>query len=139
MENIIINNQEETEKLGKHLYLFVLTTIVFAIALTIYMVISYLNYESAVVVSTASDVSSIPMYQVFSSWAEGNLGKLLAMLGFIGTALVYSITHKGSVLLFGIIVSLIAGGMVGISSTFFNAGQASFTVGSLFLSSAMIG
>ena len=137
MEKII---KEESEKIGKNLYLFVLTTIIFAIALSIYMVISYLNYESAVIISSNSNSNIlVDSINIFSSWAEGNLGKLLTMLGFAGTFLIYTMTHKGAVLLFGIIVSLIAGGLVGISSSFFNAGQASFTVGSLFLSSAMIG
>ena len=63
----------------------------------------------------------------FTDWLTGNLGKLLALLGFAGTFIVYMMTHKGSVLFIGIVISLIAGGMVGISETFFNAGAASFT------------
>lgn len=60
----------------------------------------------------------------FGNWLQGNLGKLLALLGFAGTFIVYMMTHKGSVLFIGIIISLIAGGMVGISQTFFTAGSA---------------
>jgi hypothetical protein len=63
----------------------------------------------------------------FTEWLTGNLGKLLALLGFAGTFLVYMMTHKGSVLFIGIVISLVAGGMVGISETFFNAGSSSFT------------
>jgi type IV secretory pathway VirB2 component (pilin) len=62
----------------------------------------------------------------FVTWMQGNLGKLLALIGFIGTFIIYLMTHKGSVLFVGIIISLIAGGLVGIVSTFFNAGATAF-------------
>jgi type IV secretory pathway VirB2 component (pilin) len=62
----------------------------------------------------------------FVTWMQGNLGKLLALIGFIGTFIIYLMTHKGSVLFVGIIISLIAGGLVGIVSTFFNAGSTAF-------------
>lgn len=64
----------------------------------------------------------------FIDWLGGNLGKLLALLGFIGTFIIYLMTHKGSVLFIGIVISLIAGGLVGIVATFFNAGSAAFTI-----------
>lgn len=62
----------------------------------------------------------------FKGWLEGNLGKLLALLGFIGTFIIYLMTHKGSVLFIGIVISLIAGGIVGIVDTFFTAGATAF-------------
>lgn len=64
----------------------------------------------------------------FIDWLQGNLGKLLALLGFIGTFIIYLMTHKGSVLFIGIVISLIAGGLVGIVGTFFNAGSAAFEI-----------
>ncbi len=64
----------------------------------------------------------------FIDWLGGNLGKLLALLGFIGTFIIYLMTHKGSVLFIGIVISLIAGGLVGIVATFFNAGSAAFQI-----------
>jgi len=64
----------------------------------------------------------------FITWMQGNLGKLLALLGFIGTFIIYLMTHKGSVLFIGIVISLIAGGLVGIVGTFFNAGQTAFAI-----------
>ena len=67
------------------------------------------------------------LFTTFSDWLTGNLGKLLALLGFAGTFIIYMMTHKGSVLFIGIVISLIAGGMVGISETFFNAGSSAFT------------
>ena len=66
------------------------------------------------------------LFDIFKAWLTGNLGKVLALVGFAGTFVVYMMTHKGSVLMVGIIISLIAGGMVGISDIFFDAGTASF-------------
>ena len=63
----------------------------------------------------------------FETWLSGNLGKLLALLGFIGTFIIYLMTHKGSVLFVGIVISLIAGGISGITQTFFDAGATAFT------------
>lgn len=74
----------------------------------------------------ATDDSFGDLFDVFDEWLSGNLGKLLALIGFAGTFLVYMMTHKGSVLFIGIIISLIAGGIVGISDTFFNAGKTAF-------------
>jgi len=75
----------------------------------------------------ASGDSFGDLFNTFTDWLTGNLGKLLALLGFAGTFIVYMMTHKGSVLFIGIVISLIAGGMVGISETFFNAGSSAFT------------
>lgn len=72
------------------------------------------------------DESFGDLFEIFEKWLTGNLGKLLALLGFAGTFLVYMMTHKGSVLFIGIVISLIAGGMVGISQTFFGAGTSTF-------------
>lgn len=63
---------------------------------------------------------------IFTDWLSGNLGKLLALLGFAGTFIVYMMTHKGTVLMVGVIISVIAGGIAGISDTFFSVGQSSF-------------
>ena len=67
------------------------------------------------------------LFTLFQTWLTGNLGKLLALIGFAGTFIVYMMTHKGSVLFVGLIISLLAGGMVGISTLFFNAGSTSFS------------
>ena len=75
---------------------------------------------------TGVDDSFGDLLQVFDDWLSGNLGKLLALIGFAGTFLVYMMTHKGSVLFIGVIISLIAGGIVVISGTFFDAGSDAF-------------
>lgn len=64
----------------------------------------------------------------FITWLQGNLGKLLALLGFIGTFIIYLMTHKGSVLFIGVVISIIAGGLVGIVGTFWNVGAATFEI-----------
>lgn len=79
--------------------------------------------------AAANDQSFADLFGVFSDWLEGNLGKLLALIGFAGTVIVYMMTHKGSVLFIGIVITLIVGGMVGISQTFFNVGKDSFDDG----------
>lgn len=81
---------------------------------------------SAFASSSGGEESFGELFDVFEGWLTGNLGKLLALLGFAGTFLVYMMTHKGSVLFVGIVISLIAGGMVGISQTFFGAGTEAF-------------
>ena len=78
----------------------------------------------------AADDSFGDLFDVFKEWLEGNLGKLLALIGFAGTVIVYMMTHKGSVLFIGVVITIIVGGMVGISQTFFNVGANSFTDGS---------
>ena len=76
--------------------------------------------------ATGTNDSFGDLFDVFSEWLTGNLGKLLALIGFAGTVIVYMMTHKGSVLFIGIVITLIVGGMVGISQTFFNVGINSF-------------
>lgn len=77
----------------------------------------------------ASDDDSFgELLGTFITWLQGNLGKLLALLGFIGTFIIYLMTHKGSVLFIGVVISLVAGGLVGIVGTFFNAGAEAFEI-----------
>lgn len=80
--------------------------------------------------AAANDQSFEDLFNVFSDWLEGNLGKLLALIGFAGTVIVYMMTHKGSVLFIGVVITIIVGGMVGISQTFFNVGADTFSDGS---------
>ena len=48
------------------------------------------------------------------------------MLGFVGTFISYIMSHKGSVLVTGAVISVVAGGLVGIIGTFFNVGTKGF-------------
>jgi len=75
-----------------------------------------------------SDDSFGDLLGTFISWLTGNLGKTIALLGFIGTFVIYLFTHKGSVLFIGVLISLIAGGLVGIVATFFDFGSSAFQI-----------
>jgi len=77
--------------------------------------------------SESGDNAFGTLFNIFTDWLQGNLGKILALLGFFGTVVVYMMTHKASVLVVGIIISVLVGGAVGISDIFFNAGLNSFT------------
>lgn len=77
--------------------------------------------------TTAND-SFGDLLNLMIQWMQGNLGKVIALFGFIGTFILYAMTHRGSVLFIGVLISIIAGGLVGIVLTFFNIGQNSFQV-----------
>lgn len=72
--------------------------------------------------------------EVFIEWAQGNLGKLLAIIGFTITFVGYIVMNmvngekSYNMLMIGSSISLIAGGMVGIANTFFNLGGATFSL-----------
>ena len=68
----------------------------------------------------------------FVKWLSGDLGKIMVLLGFVGTFIIYLMTHKGSVLVIGIIIVVIGGGLIGIVDKFWQAGQSSFTSGTSF-------
>ena len=76
--------------------------------------------------STTGDNAFGKLFGIFTTWLQGNLGKILALLGFFGTVVVYMMTHKASVLVIGIIISVLVGGATGIAGIFFNAGLNSF-------------
>lgn len=91
-----------------------------------FVMLAGLGFASNAMAQSTDDGSFDDLYVVFEDWLGGSLGKILALLGFVGTFLVYMMTHKGSVLFIGILISLIAGGLVGISDTFFGIGGSSF-------------
>ena len=82
----------------------------------------------SVAMASGSDNSAFSsLYTQFTNWFAGSLGKVLALLGFAGTFIVYMMTHKAGVLFIGIIISLVAGGLIGIANTFFSAGKTAFS------------
>jgi len=74
-----------------------------------------------------SDADFDPLITLASDWIAGNIGKTLALIGFVATFVAYITTHKGSVLFIGVVFSFIAGGLVGILGSFFNIGTLGFT------------
>ena len=47
-----------------------------------------------------------------------NIGKLLALVGFMLTFIIYMMTHKGEVLLIGVVTSIIIGAGIGLGSIY---------------------
>jgi hypothetical protein len=73
-----------------------------------------------------SDSDFDPLISLASDWISGNIGKTLALIGFMATFIAYMTTHKGSTLFIGTIFSFVAGGLVGIIGSFFNIGTLGF-------------
>lgn len=59
-------------------------------------------------------------------WFTGNLGYVIAILALMGSLIIYAFTHKGSVVIIGIIIAFLVGGGVGIARFFFTSGATSF-------------
>lgn len=84
------------------------------------------------VVSVYADDSFGDLYLVFEDWIQGNLGKLLALIGFV-IWFVGFVFAEGNMLKGGFtfqlgLIPLIAGGIVGITNTFFNMGGSTFSI-----------
>ena len=65
---------------------------------------------------------------VFKTLLGGSFGMLLAILGFAGTFFIYMFTHRGSILVTGFFISLLAGGIVAIAETAFNMGASTLQI-----------
>jgi len=62
-----------------------------------------------------------------TSWLTGNLGYTIAIFSFFGSLLIYAFTHKGGVIIIGIIIAILVGGGVGITKLFFKQGSTTFS------------
>lgn len=60
-------------------------------------------------------------------WLTGNLGYIIAIVALIGSVVLYAFTHKGAVIIIGIIIAFLAGGSVGIAKFFFSQGGTAFS------------
>lgn len=60
------------------------------------------------------------------TWINGNLGKTLTLLGMLISIVILLVTHSWRIFLYGIIISIFIGGLVGIARTFHEAGSAAF-------------
>lgn len=65
-------------------------------------------------------------YTVVKGWVGGSLGYIIALLGMVGTLVVYAFTHKGSVIFIGTLIAFFAGALVGLSQVMFDAGTGTF-------------
>lgn len=92
-----------------------------------------MSMASAVVASSASAATTVDdgsfqdFYDAIVSWIQGSLGYVIALLGMIGTLIIYAFTHKGAVLFIGMMLSFFVGGVVGISQTMFHLGAGTFS------------
>lgn len=64
--------------------------------------------------------------QQLIAWFTGNLGYVIAILALMGSLIIYAFTHKGSVVVIGIIIAFLVGGGVGIARFFFVSGSDAF-------------
>ena len=64
--------------------------------------------------------------QEIVSWLTGNLGYVIALFSFFGSLLIYAFTHKGGVIIIGIIIAILVGGGAGITKLFFEQGGSTF-------------
>ena len=82
--------------------------------------------QSASAATTVDAGSFDNFYDAMVSWVQGSLGYVIALLGMLGTIIVYAFTHKGAVLFMGMLLSFFVGGVVGISKTMFSIGTGAF-------------
>jgi len=61
------------------------------------------------------------------SWLTGNLGYVIAIFSFFGSLLIYAFTHKGGVIIIGVIIAILVGGGTGITRLFFTQGKTVFS------------
>lgn len=94
--------------------------------LLLLLVISLLLTVNAEAATTISGGSFDNFYAAIVDWIQGSLGYVIALLGVIGTMIIYAFTHKGSVLFIGMLLSFFVGGAVGISRTMFDIGGSTF-------------
>jgi len=83
--------------------------------------------QSASAATTIDAGSFDNFYDAMVSWVQGSLGYVIALLGMLGTIIVYAFTHKGAVLFMGMLLSFFVGGVVGISKTMFTIGTGAFS------------
>jgi len=60
------------------------------------------------------------------TWITGNLGKFISLVGIVISIVVALVMHSFKPLLYGIIISVVIGGAVGLARIFFEAGSAAF-------------
>ncbi len=60
------------------------------------------------------------------TWITGNLGKFITLVGIIISTIAAIVMHSFKPLAYGVIFSVVVGGLVGLAKTFFEAGSAAF-------------
>lgn len=90
-----------------------------------------LNDASAA--TTIDDAAFGSIWEALAAWMQGSLGYIIALLGTIGTLfwflLARTVGFEGSLgkqIFFGIIISFLAGGLVGLTQAMFSIGAGTF-------------
>lgn len=90
-----------------------------------------LAFVGLLVMPQVASASGTDSFGVFANqlggWLTGNLGYIIAIVSLIGSVVLYAFTHKGAVIIIGIIISFLAGGSVGIAKFFFSQGGTAFS------------
>jgi hypothetical protein len=90
----------------------------------------FLMLSDASAATTVDDGSFGTLYDAITSWIQGSLGYVIALLGMIGSLIWYMLDGGGSkgwsIIPIGMLLSVLVGGAVGISQTMFNLGSGSF-------------
>jgi hypothetical protein len=83
--------------------------------------------------TTVDDGAFGSIWDALAAWMQGSLGYIIAILGMLGSILLYMLRIPSSgyenrltILFFGMLVSLFAGASVGIVRTMVSVGQGTF-------------
>lgn len=82
--------------------------------------------------TTIDDGAFGTIWDALVTWVQGSLGYTIALLGMLGTMIFWLIGADkflgggGKFFVIGILISLIAGGLVGITTTMFGLGAGTF-------------
>lgn len=60
------------------------------------------------------------------AWITGNLGKFIALVGILISVIAAIVMHSFKPLAYGVIFSVVIGGLVGLARMFFEAGSTAF-------------
>ena len=76
--------------------------------------------------SASLDDSFGSLLNLITGWITGNLGKTIAFVGMAISAIIFLFSRSWAVLFYGIIGSLLLGGIVGITKGSFSTGASTF-------------
>ena len=110
---------KKEEKTRKSILFILFSVIIYFIIIIFYRVYSsYLPFEMDYI-----NEGFYNLINILSREISSNSGKLLSSLGIILSIVLYINTKKKKILFFGVIISLILGGWIGVSQIFFDAAK----------------
>jgi len=98
---------------------------VFFTFMVIYLLIGLADAQTQTQTQTL-DNSFGALLNLITGWITGNLGKTVAFVGMVISAITFLFMRNWSILIYGIIGSLILGGIVGITKGSFSTGASTF-------------